>query len=85
MVPVAVMQIRVVRVAVPQRNVAVPVDVGFASVPFESMLMPVVLVMHMRVRVLHLLVGVLMLVPFREVQPDAGGHEQRGNPEREGG
>jgi hypothetical protein len=62
-----VMQVGIVGVLVPQGLVPVRVRVRLCHRPL--MAMGVVLVMGMAVLVLQRLVGVLVLVPFRQVQP----------------
>lgn len=41
----------------------------------RAVLMPVMFIMRVRVRVCHWLMEMLMLVLFREVQPNTNGHE----------
>jgi hypothetical protein len=67
-VPVPVVQVRVVRVAVDQPRVAVPVRVRLARRVTGPMGVPVVRVVHVRVLV-------LVLVPLGQVEPDAQTHE----------
>lgn len=47
----------------------------------RKMLVLVVLIMHMLVRVRHWLVGMLMLVLLRQVEPHAESHEPARQPE----
>lgn len=83
-VVVTVMQVRVMRMAVPQAAVLMLVAVRLAAVPSERVLVPVMLVVHVLVVVRHLLMDVRVLVALRQVQPDAEGHEGRSDPERRG-
>ena len=76
------MDVGVVRVAVPHGLVAVLVRVGLASAPVEVVGMLVVGIVSMAVRVYQKLMSVLMLVPLREVQPEARSHERGRGPER---
>lgn len=73
--------VREMRMPVGDRLVPVLVYVGFLPVPVEVMRMLVVFVMDMCMTVLHGLMRVLMLVPFRQVQPHAEGHQHAGQPE----
>ncbi len=51
------------------------------TVPCKIMFMLVMSVMCMGVRVRHRLVRMRMLVRFGQVQPDAGAHQRRSDPE----
>ena len=64
---VPVMQVRVVRMGVAQRRVAVPMRMRFADRPL--MRVPVVRVMSVAVLVLERLVRMLMLVTFGQMHP----------------
>ena len=70
---VPMMKIGIVRVRVPQRLVAVPMRMrlGDGSV----VRMPVMLVVGMKMFMLQRLVLMLVIVAFREMQPQAEGHE----------
>jgi hypothetical protein len=68
------MKVRVVRVGMLERLVAVPVAVRLAGWIIWAVLMPVVRVVNVPVRVLHRPVAVPVLVTLGEVQPDANGH-----------
>jgi hypothetical protein len=81
MVRVPVMEVRIMRMAVPHCRVLVLVAMRLVPVPAGRMLVPVMLVVHVLVRVCHALVDVLMLVALRHVQPHAGRHQRAGNPE----
>ena len=52
------------------------------AVPREAVAMLVVLIVRVRMRMLHRLVHVLVLMALRQVQPHAERHERRGDPER---
>lgn len=75
---VAVVQVGIVRVAVDEPRVPVPVRVRLARRIVGAVRVPVVLVMHVRVLVLHRLVHMLVLVPLGEMEPDAEAHEPAG-------
>ena len=72
-------QIRIVRMRVRHRLVTVPVCVrrriGHRRV-IRTVRVPVVLVMHVRVRVFHRPMVMLVLMPFRQMEPDAERHER---------
>src|SRR5438132_10541123 len=59
--------------------------VRFAAVPRDVMLMPVMLIMHVLMRVRRELVHMLVLMPLREVQPYAHAHQCGRRPERRPG
>lgn len=59
---VSMVDIRVMLVRMPKYAMRVRMDVGFGSVPFKIMLVLVVFIMPMRVRMVHRLMGMLMLV-----------------------
>src|SRR5262249_41993616 len=48
----------------------------FAPIPFECVLVAMVLIVMVRVRMFLALVGVQMRVTLRDVQPDASSHQQ---------
>ena len=81
---VAVMQVRVMRMAVPQAAVRMRMGVRLLPVPCEGVPVLMMLVVHVGMRVLHRLVHVRMLVTFGQVQPDAERHERGSDPERGG-
>ncbi|MNT96745.1 hypothetical protein D3C72_2389160 [compost metagenome] len=56
----------------PQAHVTMPVGVRLGH--RAIVMVPVVLVMHMRVVVLHLVMVVLMVMVLGQVQPDAETH-----------
>ena len=80
-----VVDIRVVRVAMLDGGVAVPMAVLFPAGHARFVCMLVVFVMHVLVRVLQHLMLVLMGMVFREMQPYAQGHQSRRNPKWERG
>src|SRR5437764_13436772 len=82
LVPVAVMQVGVMRMPVAQPAVLVPVRVRLAPVPAGLVAVPVVQVVHMLVRMRHGFVHMLLLVALRGVQPYPRGHQRRRDPER---
>lgn len=71
-----VMQVRVMRVLVQHRLVAVHVVVRFHRRPFMFML--VMRIMHMAVLVLEFIVNMIMLVALGKMQPQAHRHENAG-------
>ena len=73
--PVLVVHVGHVRVGVPQSPVLMGMGVRLAWGIFGSVGMLMMLVVHVRVRVPHRLVGVLVLMAFREVQPNAHAHQ----------
>ena len=77
LVAVAVVDVRIVEVAVAKRGVSVPVGVLFARRRRLVVLMAVVLVVvRMPMFMLRRLVDVLMLVTLGRVQPHTDGHER---------
>ena len=81
LVPVPVVEVRVVRMAVHQRRMVVRMGVRRAAVPVRVVLMLVVHIVDMLVRVFHRVVDVRVQMPFGQVEPDAQGHERGGDPE----
>ena len=78
----AMMQIGIMRVFVPQGGVAVPVRMRLADRAIMVMLM--VLVMHMRMFVLQRFVDVLMVMAFGKMQPQPDRHQQAGTDQLDG-
>ena len=78
---VPMMDVGIVRVAVADRQMAVRMAVRFAAIPGEVVFVLVMQVMAVAMAVLDFLVGVGVLVAFRQVQPDAERHQCRGQPE----
>jgi hypothetical protein len=74
-----------VRMRVRERFMLMGMDMRFCAIPWEVVLMLVVGVVAMRMRVMQPLVAMLMLVPFRDMQPNPGGHQCRRNPEHHAG
>jgi hypothetical protein len=77
---VPVVDVRIMSVCVHERLVSMPVSVrnrvrnGWVG---GIVRVPMMLVVHMRMVVLHRFVQVLMLVPLCEMQPDACRHQRR--------
>jgi len=72
-----VMYVRVMRVAMADRQMAVRVVVRFAAIPVKVVLMLVmriVRIMPVAVRVFGFFMRMLVLVAFGQVQPDADRH-----------
>ena len=63
----AMVQIRVMWMSVPQGGMLVEVGVGFRH--FALMRMLVMLVMHVHVFMLQITMGMLVLMPFSQVKP----------------
>ena len=80
-VSMLVVDIRIVRMAMGQRGVGVLVRVRFAPVPVEIVYVLVMFVVHVAVGMRDRLVRMQMLVAFGQVQPHAGSHQRRGQPE----
>jgi hypothetical protein len=72
--PMAMMQVRVVRVSVYERGVPVPVRVRLAGRIGDSVLVLVMFVVTMPVLVLHRFVDVFMHVPLGQMQPQTEAH-----------
>src|SRR5437764_14198732 len=76
-----VVDVRVVRVAVPQRLVAVRVAVRLAGRVVGAVFVPVVFVVDVPVVVFQRLVLVFVLVPLGQVQPHPETHQAGGQDE----
>ena len=72
---VLMVQIRIVRMSMPDRRVRVLVRVSFVSEPGEVVLVLVMLVVHMGVSMCQSLVFVVVGVLFRHVEHDADQHQ----------
>ena len=68
------MNVRVMMMAVGQRVVLV--GVSFNQIHSGSMLMQVMFIVNVGVRMLHQLVGVIVLMPLGQVQPDTCQHQR---------
>lgn len=79
---VPVMYVREMRMSMGQHGMAMRMRVRFAPIPCEMMLMAMVLIVRVAMRMFQRLMGVVMLVPFANVQPDPDCHQARGHPER---
>ena len=75
------MDVRIVRMGMPDRFVDMIVGVRLGAILSRRMPMLVVLVVNMRVLVLHRQVTVDVLVVLGQMQPDADAHEQGGEQE----
>lgn len=75
---VAVMQVRIMRMAVRERLVAVPVGVRLTRGIVRAVRVLVVLVVDVAVRVLERRVVVLVLVPLAQMQVQADRHQDAG-------
>lgn len=78
---VPVVNIRVVRMTMGQRSMLVRVSVWSGSVDASPVGMPMMVVVHMKMLVLHRFVRMQMPVPHSQVQLDASAHQQRCRPE----
>ena len=81
-VPVPMVNIREMRVLVRHGLVSMPMAVRFLAIPSKVMRMLVVLVMSVRMRVLQRFVGVFMVMPFTQMQPDTQAHQGTGQPKQ---
>ena len=77
--PVPMMDVGVMHVFMNHGFVLVWVRMGLNSVPCKIVHVLMVLVMRMGVRVFNVFVGMLMFVPFGEMQPNTETHQRRGN------
>jgi hypothetical protein len=77
-VPVAVMEIRIVRMAVPQANVAMPVRMRLARRIIGPMYVLMVLIVHMPMFVLDLLVQMFVFMPLHQMEIQTDPHQHRG-------
>ena len=73
LMPVPVVQIGIVRVLVAHRLVAVPMGMRLGIWPIMRVLMMVVVVVG--VVVFQRLVHVIVIMPFRQMQPQPDGHQ----------
>ena len=80
-----VMQIRIVRMRVPHRLVAMEMRVWFVAIPVEIVFMLVMIVVGVRVFVIKRFVLVFVLVVLADVQPDADAHQRARDPEHRPG
>ncbi|MNV93663.1 hypothetical protein D3C71_1883770 [compost metagenome] len=79
--PMAVMNVRVMRMLVRQHLMPVGMRVRLRCVPSKGMRVLMVLVMRMPVAVLQRLMAVFVLMPLADMQPDANCHQRGGRPE----
>ena len=77
----AVMQVRIVRMAVHEPFVSVPVGMRFTGWIVWRVLMLMMGIVHMPMLVFHCLVHVFVIVHFDQVQIQADPHQQRGGRE----
>ena len=82
--PVAMVQVRIVRMTVAQRLVCVRMGMRLGSIPREIVIVLMMLVMTMTMVVCHRFVHVFVLMTFADVQPHTEHHECAGKPERDG-
>ena len=75
-VPVSVVDVRIVRMAMPERLVSVCMGVRLTGRRRRFVDVPVVFVVLMPMLVLHALVNMHVLVPLADVEPDADHHER---------
>ena len=76
---VPMVQVRIVGMSVHHRRVPVHVDVRLTWRVIRSVLVLVVLIMHVGMLVYHLLMHMLVLMMFNEVQPQAHTHQHSGS------
>ena len=72
----AVVQVGIVRVLVAQGGMTVQVRVRFRDGAIMTVL--VMVIVHMLVFMLNLFMAVLVLMPFRKVEPEAKSHQHTG-------
>ena len=77
-------KVRIVRMAMHQPNVPVGVGVRFTRHHVGAMGLPMVLVVHVPVLVLHVLVCMLVLVTLRQMQPQPDRHQAARNEQGRG-
>lgn len=70
---VPVVQVRIVRMFVPQGLMAVPMGMWFGDFAFMSML--VMLIVHVAVLMFQSEMGMLMLVAFGQMKPETNRHQ----------
>lgn len=80
-----VMQIRIVRMRVPHRLVAMGMRVWFVAIPVEIVFMLVMIIVGVRVFVIKRFVLVFVLMVLADVQPDADAHQCARDPEHRPG
>jgi ASC-1-like (ASCH) protein len=83
--PVAVVDVRIVWMAMHQRLVCVRMAVRLLAIPGKIVVVLVMLVVVMAVRVYESLVRMFMRMAFADMQPDTHGHQRTGQPEGEAG
>ena len=83
-VTVAMMQIGIVWMLVPDRRVPMPMGMRFARRVAGRVIVPVVLIMRMSMLVLHGRVGVLVLMSLGQMQNESCRHERRREPKLHG-
>lgn len=76
--PVRVVHVGHVRVPVPLALVSMPMRVWLAERVVRTVFVLMVFIVHVRVRVRHWRVLVLMFVELGHVQPDAARHQEPG-------
>jgi hypothetical protein len=82
--PMPMMDVRVVRMAVQQRLVAMLVGMRLFAVPAGLVRVPMVRVVNVRVIVSERFVQMLVFVPLGQMQPDAERHQGCGRQENQG-
>jgi len=78
---VAVMEVRVMGMAMHHPAMRMRVCMRLVLRPGETVAVLMMLIVHVGMRMLHRLVQVLMLVALRQVQPHAERHERGRDPE----
>ncbi len=81
---VRVVHVRYVSMLVHDPLVAMPVRMRLAGWIVRSMRVPMVLIVHVRMAMLHGFMDVFVLMALGQVQPDTEAHEQAGNDELQG-
>ena len=78
-VTVPVMQVRVMRMPMHERCMAMPMRMGLSRRYVGPMLMSMVLIVPVPVLVLHGIMNVLVIVLLRQVQPEPEAHQTARN------
>ena len=79
----SVMHIGKMRVRMRDRRMHMPMRMRFVAFVGEIVLVPMMLVVHVRMRVLHPVVRMFVFVPLAHMQGDTDRHQHCGDPERD--
>jgi hypothetical protein len=81
--PVLMMDVRKMWVCVPHGLMRMRMNVRLVAIPSESVNMPMMLVMNVRMRVFQTFMRMAVLMALRHVQPDAPRHQSGGREQGE--